>query len=226
MGFAETGLVYALIGVAVGIALALREKRRRVLLFLAGLFFWPVFAPFLLSPGKPPEQQRPVQDARVQAAQDRVLRALARLDGLAEEVVAPEMARVRGLAGAMGAMSRRIAEMDELLSGPELNEPAARALLQDLAARGVSEKDPRQESVKARLRNIERLRAMRDRTREDLERILYKLEEMSTQLHLLKFAGRPEAEVVRAIKEVAESVEGITEGLLADEAFAPDAHAQ
>ena len=46
MGFAETGLVYALIGIAVGIALALREERRRVLLFLAGFFFWPVFAPF------------------------------------------------------------------------------------------------------------------------------------------------------------------------------------
>jgi hypothetical protein len=64
---------------------------------------------------------------------------------------------------------------------------------------------------------------MRDRTRADLERVLYKLEEMSTHLHLLKYAGRPEAEVIRAIKEVAESVEGITEGMLADEPFAPDA---
>ena len=222
MGFAETGLLYALIGIAVGLALALRARQRRVLLFLVGLFFWPVFAPFLLSPGKPPRQPPlPAQDARVQAAQDRILKALARLDGLAEEVVAPEMARVRGLAGAMGAMSRRIAEMDELLAGPELSEPAARAALQDLAARGVPEKDQRQESVRARLHNIERLRAMRDRTREDLERILYKLEEMSTQLHLLKFAGRPENEVVRAIKEIAESVEGITEGLLAEEPPAP-----
>src|SRR5438477_4370202 len=217
MGFAETGLVYALIGIVVGVALALREKRRQLLFFLAGLLFWPVFAPFLLSQGKRPEPA---------AAQDRVLRALAHLDGLAADVVAPEIARVRGLGGAMAAMSKRIAEMDALLSSPGLSEPAARALLQELSARGVPEKDPRQESVRARLRKIERMRAMRDRTREDLERILYKLEEMSTQLHLLKFAGRPEAEVVRAIKEVAESVEGITEGLLADEPFAPDAHAQ
>ena len=218
MGFAGTGLLYALIGIAAGLALALRARRRRALLFFAGLFFWPIFAPFLLSPAKDPERrQAPPQDARVQAAQDRILRALARLDGLAEEVLAPEVARVRGLAGAMGSMSRRIAEMDELLSGPELNEPATRALLQDLSERGVPEKDPRQQSVRARLRNIERLRAMRDRTREDLERVLFKLEEMSTQLHLLKFAGRPEDEVVRVIKDIAESIEGITEGMLAEE---------
>ena len=218
MGFAGTGLLYALIGIAAGLALALRARRRRALLFFAGLFFWPIFAPFLLSPAKDPERRpAPPQDARVQAAQDRILRALARLDGLAEEVLAPEVARVRGLAGAMGSMSRRIAEMDELLSGPELNEPATRALLQDLSERGVPEKDPRQQSVRARLRNIERLRAMRDRTREDLERVLFKLEEMSTQLHLLKFAGRPEDEVVRVIKDIAESIEGITEGMLAEE---------
>src|SRR5437899_4374556 len=136
MGFAETGLLYALIGMVVGIALVLREERRRLLFFLAGLLFWPVFAPFLLSSGKP---------APPRAAQDRVLRALSHLDGLAEDVVAPEIARIRGLAGAMEAMSRRIAEMDALLAGPELNESSARALLQELTARGVPEKDPRQE---------------------------------------------------------------------------------
>src|SRR5438128_12595939 len=101
MGFAGTGLVYALIGIAVGLALAMRE-RRKLLFFLAGLFFWPVFAPFLLSSAaKPPPNPLP---------QDRVLRALASLDGLAEEVVAPEMARLRGFAGAVEGMSRRIAE--------------------------------------------------------------------------------------------------------------------
>ena len=215
MGFAGTALVYALIGIAVGVALAMREQRK-LLYFFAGLFFWPVFAPFLLASStaaKPP-------------AQDRVLRALQSLDGLAEEAVAPEMARLRGFAGAMEGMSRRIAEMDELLAGPEMSETAARSLLQELGGRGVPEADPRQESVRARLRNIERLRAMRDRTRADLERLLFKLEEMSTHLHLLKFAGRPETEVIRAIKEVAESVEGITEGMLADEPLAPDAAAR
>ena len=217
MGFAGTALVYALIGIAVGIALAMQE-RRKLLFFLAGLFFWPVFAPFLLASATKPAVKAPPQD--------RVLRALASLDGLAEDAVAPEMARLRGFAGAMEGMNRRIAEMDELLAGPEMSEPAARSLLTELASRGVSAEDPRQQSVRARLRNIERLRAMRDRTRADLERILYKLEEVSTQLHLLKFAGRPEAEVIRAIKEVAESVQGITDGVLADEPFAPDALAQ
>src|SRR5438874_9491177 len=112
MGFAETGLIYFLIGIVAGIALAMREQHR-LLFFLAGLFFWPLFAPFLLATPKKP------------VGQDRVLRALAHLDGLAEEVVAPEIARVRGMAGAMEAMSKRIAEMDAILAGPEMNESSA-----------------------------------------------------------------------------------------------------
>ena len=196
MTFAGTALLYLLIGVAVGLLLA-RQKRRRD--FVLGLLFWPFYAPFLLQP------------------EDRVQRALRSLDGLASDLLAPELARVRGLQGALDAMSRRIAEMDALLEGPELNEPLARTALDDLARRGVPESDPRQQSVRARLRNIERLRAMRDRTRADLERILLKLDEMKSQLLLLKFAGRPEDELVRAVKEIAQSVEEIAEGLLAEE---------
>jgi hypothetical protein len=55
---------------------------------------------------------------------------------------------------------------------------------------------------------------MRNRTGDDLERIVLRLEEMSSQLRLLEFAGRSDAEVVQAIKEIADSVQEVTEGLL------------
>lgn len=217
-----TLLVYALLGLTVGAAAARREGRgwARAATFCAAALFWPLFAAFLLGrrgdePAGAAARSSP-RSAEVQAVQGRVVDALASLEGMAGAALAPEVARVRALAAALAAMDLRILEMDALLAGPELSEPSARACLADLAARGVPEDDARLQSVRARLRNIERLRALRERTREDLERIVLKLEELSSQLHLLKFAGRPEAEVVRSIQEIAVSIEGIAEGLLAE----------
>jgi division protein CdvB (Snf7/Vps24/ESCRT-III family) len=223
MTFTATALLYALVGLAVAVALLLRERRapllRRALLVLLAVPFWPLLAPFLLGApaAAPPDGPRAGEDARIRKVQDEVLRALSHLDGLAEEVLAPEVARVRDLTSAMAAMSRRIAEMDALLASPELAQQPAEALLRELAARGVSEGDGRSQSVRARLRNIERLKGLRERTRADLERIVLKLEEMASQLHVLKFAGRPDAELLRAVKEIADGVESIADGLLADE---------
>jgi len=64
---------------------------------------------------------------------------------------------------------------------------------------------------------------MRGRTSDDIERVVLKLEELSSQLRLLAFAGRVDADVVRMIKEIAESVEDVTEGLLAEESPAAGA---
>ena len=215
MGYLGTALLYALIGVAVGVALILRE--RRPWLLLLAIPFWPLLAPFLLAGARQPPRAAVPADARIQRVQDEVLQALSGLTGLAEEVLAPEVRRVHDLTSAMGAMSRRIAEMEALLSTPQFAPDAAEAQLRELTSRGVPEDDARVESVRSRLRNVERLRTLRDRTRADLERILLKLEEMASQLHVLKFAGRPEGELLRAIKDIADGVESIAEGLFADE---------
>src|SRR5207237_259959 len=83
--------------------------------------------------------------------------------------------------------------IDTLLGTEEFDLSAAREALQRLSARGIPESDPRHQSVGVRVRNIERLQGIRDRTLEDLERIALKLEEMSSRLKLLRFAGRPDA---------------------------------
>ncbi|MDY7229691.1 hypothetical protein [Hyalangium rubrum] len=214
MGVVETCILYLLLGGVIAVALVLRAEGRgrgaRVVTFVAGLFFWPVFAPFLLSPIKDAPTSQPAQ-----AAQARLRAALGQVEGLAADVLRPEVARLRGLVDAVGKMEARVAEMDALLATPEFNRTAASAQLEALSQRGLLPEDPRVQSVHARLRNMERLGAMRERTAADLERVVLQLEEMGSRLQLLKFAGRPDAELVELLQSVASSVEEVTEGLLA-----------
>ncbi len=180
-------------------------------MFVAGVFFWPVFAPFLLSPARPAAPVTPP----ARAAQSRLLAAVGQVEGLAADVLRPEVARLRGLVDAVGKMEARVAEMDALLATPEFDKAAAAEQLEALSRRGLPPEDPRVQSVQARLRNMERLAAMRERTAADLERVVLQLEEMGSRLQLLKFAGRPDAELVELLQSVASSVEEVTEGLLA-----------
>ncbi len=217
-----TLLLYAVLGLCVATAVLLRDDRpgpwRKGVTFVTGVLFWPLYAPLLLarpSGGRAPAA--PDFTGRVDTAEEQLLDALSRVEGIAEEVLAPEVARVRALVGQLAAMEKRVREMDELLGTSEFDAASARAALDELRGRGLPDDDARVESVRARLRNIERLASMRDRAREDLERVTLKLEEMSLKLKLLKFAGRSDAEVVHLIKEVAQSVEELTEGLLGAE---------
>jgi hypothetical protein len=215
MGVIETCILYLLLGGVVAVALVLRAEGKgrgaRVVTFVSGIFFWPVFAPFLLSSSR---QEAPVTPP-ARAAQSRLLAALGQVEGLAADVLRPEVARLRGLVDAVGKMEARVAEMDALLATPEFDRAAASGQLEALARRGLPPEDARVQSVQARLRNMERLVAMRERTAADLERVVLQLEEMGSRLQLLKFAGRPDAELVELLQSVASSVEEVTEGLLA-----------
>src|ERR1700678_2995253 len=123
-------------------------------------------------------------------------------------------------------MQQRLTEMDSLLATSEVDPTPAWAPRAQPVPRGLPESDPRRQSVQARLRNIERLRSMRAHTRDDLERVFLKLEEMGSQIQLLRFAGGSEAEAVQLLKDVASSVTEISEGLLsAHEAPSPRAAA-
>jgi hypothetical protein len=217
MGVVETCILYLLLGGVVAVALVLRAEGKsggaRVVTFVAGVFFWPVYAPFLLSPARPAGAAAVTQPGR--AAQERLRAALGQVEGLAADVLRPEVARLRGLVDAMGKMEARVAEMDALLATPEFNRRVALEQLEALSRRGLTPEDPRVQSVQARLRNMERLGEMRERTAGDLERVVLRLEEMGSRLQLLKFAGRPDAELVELLQSVAASVEEVTEGLLA-----------
>ncbi len=223
MGLFGTAILYAILGLVVASATALGEATTRpsagrlVFLFTVGAVFWPLFAPMLLGGRGGAEAGAGAGiegDGRIRAAEADMLAALAKVKGgVAGEAMAPEAAKVRDLASGLRAMAVRLVEIDEALRAPGLDTAAIEAQLADVAARGGAESDPRAQSLRARLRNIERLRALRGRTGEDLERSLFKMEEITSQILLLKFAGRPEAEVAELIDGIAGSVEGVTEAL-------------
>ncbi|MEP7124911.1 MAG: hypothetical protein ABJE95_28540 [Byssovorax sp.] len=227
MGLAGTAIIYLLLGLVVSTATALGEARpgagRIAFLFTIGALFWPLFAPTLLGGARASSASASAGpnvdaagDARIRAAEADMLAALAKVKGgVAGEAMAPEAKRVRDLASGLRAMAARIVEIEEALRAPGLDPAAIEAQLADVAARGGAESDPRSLSLRARLRNVERLRALRGRTGEDLERSLFKMEEITSQMLLLKFAGRPEAEVAELIDGIADSVEGVTEALFA-----------
>jgi hypothetical protein len=227
MGLVGTAIIYLLLGLVVAAATALGEARpgagRIAFLFTIGALFWPLFAPTLLSGGHAATAGSGARargdeagDARIRAAETDMLAALAKVKGgVAGEAMAPEAAKVRDLASGLRAMAARVVEIEEALRAPGLDPAAIEAQLADVAARGGAESDPRAQSLRARLRNVERLRALRGRTGEDLERALFKMEEITSQMLLLKFAGRPEAEVAELIDGIAGSVEGVTEALFA-----------
>lgn len=226
MGLTGTAIIYLLLGLVVASATALREAKlgagRALFIFTVGALFWPLFATTLLggAGARTSEGGRGEADsagnARIHAAEANMLAALAKVKGgVAGEAMAPEAARVRDVASGLRALAARVVEIEEALRAPGLDCAAIEAQLADVATRGGEESDPRAQSLRARLRNVERLRALRTRTGEDLERSLFKMEEITSQMLLLKFAGRPEAEVAELIDGIADSVEGVTEALFA-----------
>lgn len=228
MGAVETVLIYALIGLAVGVGAALQEAQRspaqRLGIALSASVFWPVHLPVLLGRGTqtrasaaPSAVSGPLEQRILQS--ERGLReALARLDGVAEEVLSKEQNQILGVSERLRTMSARIAEMDSLLESSEFSASRAQSALDELE--GQAPDDPRVRSVRARMRNIERLANMRARAYEELERALLKIEELGSQLALLKFAEDPQPEVARLLQEIAVSVDCVSEGLFSAESAA------
>jgi len=221
MGIVETGIVYAILGVVVAAAMTLREPEvslaRRLPLGALRILFWPLFAPVLLAAavqaGTPAPEQTAGLDPRLSAAGAELVVAITTLDQWTGGVLRSEIERARGLMASLAATGRRLSEMEAILQTPEFDAAKAEALLADLERRGRTADDPRTQSVAARLRNIRQLREMRDRARDQLERALLKMEEMSSQLRLLRFTRNSDGEVADLIHEIAASVEGIAEGL-------------
>ena len=226
MGIMGTALLYAIAGMVVAAALALqnageRGTAKRIGLFLVWTLLWPFFAPLLF--GRALDQAAadnttdasPVFDPRLRTAQERLLAALQGVDGVAKEVLVQEVARVQKLTDSLAAMESRLSEMDALLASPEFDASRAEAALRAFRDRGLAEDDPRVASLRSRERNIEQLHTMRERAAQDLERALLKMEEMHSQVLLLRFAHRPETELVELVREISATVEGLTAGMMA-----------
>lgn len=219
MGVIETALFYLLIGAAVGSALLLRETRSplfaRVAIAALGVLCWPFFAALLLARAHPAETAGPRGSAlelRISQAERVLEQALERLDLATSELVAREVERVRHLVDPLRAMAHRLAEMDALLAAPEFDREQAERRFAALESNARGD-DPRLETLRARLRNIDRLEKMRAHTEAALDRALLELEELGAQVRLLKFAGRTDEEVLERLRAIAAGIEGLAEEL-------------
>jgi hypothetical protein len=219
MGVAGTLLIYAVVGVAVAVASVLKCERltlaRGTATAIGAAIFWPIFLPFLFADpvGRAPKRTvAPSQfDARIAHGEARLSNALASLEGVAEDLLAPQRERIRVLGDGLRAMARRSAEMEALLTTPEFDGSRTEAALRSLE----SSDDPRAASLRTRQRNVERLRQMHTKTVEDLERALLSMEAIGSQMVLLKFVEDPDGEALRLLEELAMTVDGATEGLAA-----------
>ncbi len=220
MGIVGTFLIYLTIGIVVATAMWINRNHTRSALAIFDLMtwtiLWPFFAPLLFgqatsasSLAAKVEHRSGARDSRLHETQQRLVQAIGRLDGLAEEVIKPQLTQIDAMVRSLDAAEHRLQEMEELLHSHEFDMTQVDAALSDLHNKGYDDGEPRVRSLQARRRNIERLRIMRDRTRDELERALVKLEEISSQVLLLRFADQPETKLSSLLKEVAGNVEGL-----------------
>jgi chromosome segregation ATPase len=220
MGIIETFMIYLVIGMVVATALWVAHGR---MLRVAAVFdlvtwvmLWPFFAPLLFgqalttdSPRVSSTRPRDAKESRLHETQQRLLQAIGRLDGLAEGVIKPQLTQIDAMVRSLDVAEHRLQEMEEMLRSREFDMTQVDAALHDLRGKGYDDKEPRVRSLGARRRNIERLQTMRDRTRDELDRALVKLEEISSQVLLLRFADQPETKLASLLKEVAGNVDGL-----------------
>lgn len=225
MAVVETLVLYVVAGVAVAVALSVREGTVSPLEFCVHLLLWPFFTAALFdrnggSGRRAPSEARSSDDQseaeslhpEIRRAESKLLAALSRLDGLAEDVLGSERERIRSLTDSLDAMQSRLNEMDDLLGSDAFDEEEARAALQS-AEEGDATPE-RVESLRSQLRYIHRLQRMRADLRDDLRTALSKVDEITTQISLLRFADQPEREVSALIEDIAATVDGLSEGVL------------
>ena len=225
MGLNETIVFYGVIGIAVAVAVYMRESGhdvgQRTFRVATAVLFWPLYLPVLLSgaqtpPSPPPFPQEGKRDemGQVIAQVDSELdAALSSLDGWAEDVLAREKDCIQELRSAWNAQAGRIREMDHLLAQPEFAQVTEATPATDhspLTTHHSPEPDRRRQSELARLKNVERLRQVRRQAYEDLMGTLVWVRELVSMIHLAKFTGAPASRAEELVAQIAAAVEGVS----------------
>jgi chromosome segregation ATPase len=181
-----TAVAYGLAGIAVAAVLGRGEARGALGLARAGLHacLWPLFLPVLLPTASAPAG---TENARIDAAEATLQEALQRLGRELGDPLSLEAARVRSLGTALRAASRRLAELDAVLSTPDHDVERLARELAALDSRQDSQ--PVADILRERLAHLSRLEALRAQARADLERALARAGELATRLTLLRYEG-------------------------------------
>ncbi|HTV22862.1 MAG TPA: hypothetical protein VMG12_29430 [Polyangiaceae bacterium] len=212
MAISETLPFYLLIGAVVSAAMPATARAplgQRLARGAAHVVCWPFFAPGLFGRAAALPEPKPTRSrhrARLHQARARLGAALQSLHGLSESLVRPQLDQIEAVMASLDTASDRLQEMDELLRTPEFDAARVDAALAPLREKGLGDADPRVASLLSRQGNIRRLRAMQSRTGDELERALFTLEELSSEVMLLKFADNPESKLPRVLGDMAASL--------------------
>lgn len=203
-------LLYVLVGAGCGIAVvALRGVRAPALLDAAIVVpLWPLYGPFLLA------ARAGAAGVGEAAASDELLRALAKVRGTPVAAFLPDEDGARVLARRVALAGERIAEIDALLVQPEFSESDALARHE-----AYRERDARVAAAALeRVKNIRRLRALRDRFSRELDQVAELLKQLRIQAEVVRLAGATgDAGVRELVGELLARVEGLDEVMDLDE---------
>ena len=223
----ETLIFYAVVGLAVAVAVYLRsatlDAGPRAFRFVTAVLFWPLYVPVLLSGSRSETtpQVKPGDNATDEMArtigqvESELDAALSSLDGWAEDVLAREKDRLSELRVAWTSQAARIRDMDRLFAEPEFvlmseQEPPTPDQSPAAADEPHEPKDRRRQSELSRQKNIERLREVRRQAYNDLMDTLAWVRELVSMIHLAKFTGAPASRAEELVNQIAAAVEGVS----------------
>jgi hypothetical protein len=185
MRMEETVLLYLIIGLAVGSALAWRDPRRAALWLTLGVLFWPIFLPLLFAkPGRP-------------------RRSIRELDSLREEAE-----RLTASLPEVASLSHALATAAAIRSG---SEDLARLLAEQEAALAADEPEfSRNEKAKevreTRVADLARIRAAQDEQDARYLRIVSRVREAITQAHLARFSEESRRELQKQMARLGDEL--------------------
>jgi hypothetical protein len=182
----ETLILYLVIGLAVGAALAWRDPRRAALWLTLGVLFWPVFLPLLFS--KPRKAQPKYVDE---------------LDSLRDEAarLSPLLPELRALPGALASAAAIRSGTEDLA---RLLQAREAALSTDEPALARNEKT--REVREARVADLERIRSARDEQETRYIRIVSRVREAITQAHLARYSEESRRELLKQMARLTDEV--------------------
>lgn len=200
----ELLVVYLVIGAGVAFAWQRRHDEGRLWV----LPLWPLFVPALLAEAgegaRPAPEPAPVEgwEARIEHAIAVLRGALGAWDALPDKALCE--ASLDAAARGLRALALRHAQLDGVLDVPEND-------LDKLEAERDAAPEAARPLVEARLRNVMRLVALRDGARDELEKALAGMADLSTRVHLARFTGDATQEVAAQLARLAHAVDGASE---------------